>query len=100
MSKSRTITAKAKAKTAAPTAVEAKVAKPKAEKPVGNTFTVAQLCKVEGKDPKTVRSRLRRLYDRDEAKVLPQPVANAKQRWTFTEAQREAVAALINGNDE
>ena len=58
------------------------------------TFTVSELCKEAGKDPKTVRARLRRLYAKDDVSDLPVPV-EGKQRWTFAEGDREAVAALI-----
>ena len=58
------------------------------------TITVAALCKEAGKDPKTVRARLRRLYAKDETNDLPQPVSG-KQRWTFAEDDREAVELLI-----
>jgi Pyruvate/2-oxoacid:ferredoxin oxidoreductase gamma subunit len=102
----KTVTAKDKAK-GVTTAVEAPKAKApvakakKAEAPVANTFTVAALCKANGQDPKAVRSKLRRLYAKDDGK-LPQPVKDAKQRWTFTEANREAVLAMIAsaGTDE
>jgi hypothetical protein len=56
---------------------------------------IADLCREAGKDPKTVRNRLRRLYSGDNAADLPQPLADAGQRWTFREEDREAVEALI-----
>jgi hypothetical protein len=58
------------------------------------TVTVAALCKEAGKDPKTVRARLRRMYAADDTSDLPVPVTG-KQRWTFAEDDREAVEALI-----
>ena len=57
---------------------------------------VSDLCKEHDKDPKTVRARLRRLYDADDADPdLPEPIEGAKQRWTFAEESREAVTALV-----
>ena len=58
------------------------------------TVTVAELCKEAGKDPKTVRARLRRLYNAEDISDLPVPV-EGKQRWTYPEDAREAVMSLI-----
>jgi hypothetical protein len=55
---------------------------------------VSDLCKEHGKDPKTVRARLRRLYNAEDISDLPVPV-EGKQRWTFAEDAREAVEALV-----
>lgn len=96
----KTVTAKDKAKGVTTAVEKPKASKAKTAPPAGNTFTVAALCKASGQDPKTVRSRLRRLYAKDDANKLPQPVKDAKQRWTFAEANREAVVAMIASSDE
>ena len=57
------------------------------------TVTVAAIAKAEGKDPKTVRARLRRLYKADDISDLPVPLEKGK--WTFHEDDREAVEALV-----
>ena len=56
---------------------------------------VSDLCKEHQIDPKTVRARLRRLYNADDVSSLPVPVEGAKQRWTFAEDDRAAVEALV-----
>lgn len=60
---------------------------------------LADVCKELGKDPKTVRARLRRMYAGDDAADLPQPIADAGQRWTFPEESRDAVVALVTGDE-
>lgn len=60
---------------------------------------LADVCKELGKDPKTVRARMRRLYADEDAADLPQPIADAGQRWTFAEEAREAVVALVLNED-
>jgi hypothetical protein len=56
---------------------------------------LADLCKEAEKDPKTVRARFRRMYADENAKDLPQPIADSGQRWTYNEADRDAVMSLI-----
>lgn len=63
------------------------------------TITVAEIARELGKDPKSVRSRLRRLYDGEGAEDLPQPVKGAGNRWTFHEDDREAITALVANED-
>lgn len=77
---------------------EPKEAKPKvADDP--SKITIAALSRELGKDPKTVRARLRRLYDQDADKVLPQPVEGG-QRWTFDVSKKDALLALIANDAE
>ena len=60
------------------------------------TVTVAEIAKANDKDPKTVRARLRRLYEAEDADPdLPQPIDGAGNRWTFHEDLRDAVTALV-----
>lgn len=70
-----------------------------AEKTAPPVVKLADICKAHDKDPKTVRARLRRLYADEDAKDLPQPIADAGQRWTFNEEDREAVEALVLNED-
>lgn len=56
---------------------------------------IADICRDAGKDPKTIRARLRRMYASDDAADLPQPIADSGQRWTFAEEDRDAVIALV-----
>lgn len=56
---------------------------------------IADLAREVERDPKTVRAQLRRMYQKDDAADLPQPVEGAKQRWTFHEDDREAVLEMI-----
>lgn len=77
---------------------EPKEAKPKiADDP--SKITIAALSRELKKDPKTVRARLRRLYDQDTDKVLPQPVEGG-QRWTFDVSKKDALLALIANDAE
>jgi Rieske Fe-S protein len=62
-------------------------------------ITIAALSRELQKDPKTVRARLRRLYDQDTDKVLPQPVEGG-QRWTFDVSKKDALLALIANDAE
>lgn len=72
--------------------VEDKVAE--ANKPP--TVTVAEIAKANDIDPKTVRARLRRLYDAEDADPdLPQPLEGAGNRWTFHEDLRDALTVLV-----
>lgn len=57
------------------------------------TVTLASIAKAEGKDPKTVRSRMRRLYKADDTSHLPQKLVAGK--WTFHIDDTEAVRALV-----
>lgn len=58
--------------------------------------TLSEICKEEGKDPKTVRARTRRLYDcEDPDPDLPETLDGYGNRWTFHEDNREAVRALV-----
>lgn len=61
------------------------------------SFTVAALCKDAGRDPKTIRAKLRRMYAKDDCE-LPQPIEGASQRWTFDEEHRDAITALISND--
>ena len=74
-------------------------ATPKAPKekalPDATKVTLAALSRELKKDPKTVRARMRRMYDQDTDKKLPQPV-QGRQRWTFNVADRDALITLIN----
>lgn len=60
---------------------------------------LAEVCRELGKDPKTVRARLRRVYAGEDAANLPQPIDDAGQRWTFREEDREAVVAMVTNED-
>lgn len=63
--------------------------------PDATKVTIAQLARELKQDPKAVRARLRRAYDQDTEKKLPQPVANARQRWTFDVKDRAALVAML-----
>lgn len=63
--------------------------------PDATKITLAALSRELKKDPKTVRARMRRMYDQDTEKKLPQPV-QGRQRWTFNVADRDALITLIN----
>lgn len=58
---------------------------------------LSEICRAHDKDPKTVRSRFRRMYAGEDAADLPQPLPDSGQRWTFAEEDREAVEALVLG---
>ena len=60
------------------------------------TFRIADLCRDLERDPKAVRASLRRMYGKDDAASLPQPIADASLRWTYLEEDREAVTSLIS----
>lgn len=81
----------------ATTEIVVKATKAPKEKAVDDPtkLTIAALSRELEKDPKTVRARLRRLYDQDTEKKLPQPIDNAAQRWTFNIADRDALVSLI-----
>ena len=103
----RTITSKDKAAGRKTTVELPKADAPKSKKAEKTTdvtprITVAALAKEAGKDPKAIRAKLRRMYAKDDANKLPQPVAGSKQRWTFAESQRDAVMAMIDaaGDDD
>ncbi len=70
-----------------------------AEKTAPPVVKLADICKELGKDPKTVRARMRRMYAGEDAANLPQPIADAGQRWTFPEDAREALVALVSNED-
>ena len=55
---------------------------------------VADLARELGKDPKTVRARLRRMYKSDDAADLPQPIQVGK--WVYREEDRDALTELIS----
>lgn len=57
-------------------------------------FTIAMLSRELGKDPKTVRARLRRLYDQDTEKKLPRPI-EGRQRWTFNVSDKDAMTKIL-----
>lgn len=57
-------------------------------------FTIATLSRELGKDPKTVRARLRRLYDQDTEKKLPRPI-EGRQRWTFNVSDKDAMTKIL-----
>ena len=58
------------------------------------TIAVAALARDNGKDPKQVRARLRRLYaDPAKASKLPKPITMGK--WVFNASDMEAVLELV-----
>lgn len=62
---------------------------------VPQTVTLANIARDEGANPKTVRTRFRKLYAADDTSNLPQPVQGGS-RWTFASKDREALIALVN----
>jgi hypothetical protein len=73
----------------------AKEAKTTETKTAPATFQLATLARDNGKNPKAVRGRFRKLYAGEKAHELPQTVKGGS-RWTFAETDREAVTALMN----
>lgn len=57
-------------------------------------FTIAALSRELKKDPKTVRARLRRMYDQDTEKKLPRPI-EGRQRWTFNVSDKDAMTKIL-----
>lgn len=90
-------------KATAPVKADATLTKPEAtpkapkepKVPDATKVTLAALSRELKKDPKTVRARMRRMYDQDTEKKLPQPV-QGRQRWTFNVVDRDALISLIN----
>jgi signal recognition particle subunit SEC65 len=58
-------------------------------------FTIAALARELEKDPKTVRARLRRMYDQDKDHVLPRPV-EGRQRWTYNVSDKDAMTKILS----
>ena len=61
--------------------------------PTATTFTVADLARAAGIDPKRARARLRKAYAENGAS-LPQPIAAGV--WAFDIAHEDTVLALIS----
>lgn len=62
------------------------------------TVALANIARGEGKNPKAVRARFRKMYAADDTSHLPQPVKGGS-RWTFAAKDREALVALVNAVD-
>lgn len=59
-----------------------------------DTFTVADMARDLGIDPKTARARLRRAYLADDARELPEQLETGK--WEFNVADTDVIAAIIS----
>jgi hypothetical protein len=74
----------------------------KAEVTAPSTFKLTSICEEQGKNPKAVRARFRKMYRGDNpSKDLPPTVNNDAGRsgWEFAMKYREAVATLVGAVD-
>ena len=66
----------------------------KKSKVVDKTFTIAELSKQHGRNPKAVRAKLRKMDKNDDSK-LPQTVKGGQGRWTFAVKDLEAMTTIV-----
>ena len=67
------------------------------------TYTLANLARDLGHDPKNVRSRFRRFINDDDAKfnvIRKMRLENAKSRWVFQMKSYDAISTLIKRDDD
>lgn len=77
-------------------------AKTNETKTTPKTFTLASLSRKLGHNPKMVRARFRRYFVNDDAKynVVRATLKNAKSRWVYPIAYKNAISEIIKRDDD